>query len=244
MGAGGIETTWSHDWPFAAWFSLLLIVGLLGWTMFAYRRDRARLSHKQGNLLLLVRMMTLAGILAAAWGWQEIRYETDLPDLIILADVSQSMNEADGLSGSRRIESWKRGFKKKGIENPTRLDITKSLLGERSHWLAQIKRRYQLRYFGTGEMLSRHRVSLEQSDSEIANIQATANASRLGQGIKDAVHAARGVPTVGIVLFTDGAVTSGPSLMEAAEYARQNNLPLYLVGLGSREVGRDAGPRG
>ena len=49
----------------------------------------------------------------------------------------------------------------------------------------------------------------------------------------------RGTTPAGIVLLTDGINTDGPSLADAAEYARRRGVPLFLVGLGSEQPVRD-----
>jgi len=48
----------------------------------------------------------------------------------------------------------------------------------------------------------------------------------------------RGTRPTAIVIFTDGVTTEGPTLSEAATYARRKAVPLYIVGVGSENPTR------
>ena len=49
----------------------------------------------------------------------------------------------------------------------------------------------------------------------------------------------RGTPPAAIVIVTDGINTDGPSLADAAVFARRKGVPLFVVGLGSDQPLRD-----
>ena len=49
----------------------------------------------------------------------------------------------------------------------------------------------------------------------------------------------RGTTPAAIVLMTDGINTDGPSLSDAAQYARRRGVPLFPIGLGSDQPVRD-----
>ena len=66
-----------------------------------------------------------------------------------------------------------------------------------------------------------------------------AKATRLGAGIRTTLDTLRGATPAAIVLLTDGVNTDGPSLADAAEYARRRGVPLYFVGFGSDRPVRD-----
>lgn len=59
--------------------------------------------------------------------------------------------------------------------------------------------------------------------------------TRLGQALRQVLAEQRNVPLAGIVLLTDGGQNAGPPAETALELAREANVPIFAVGVGSPE---------
>jgi len=57
--------------------------------------------------------------------------------------------------------------------------------------------------------------------------------TRLGQALRQVLAEQRNAPLAGIVLLTDGGQNAGPPADAAVELAREANVPIYAVGVGS-----------
>ncbi len=234
------QISWTHDWPFSSWVSLLLVVAIVGWTLWCYYRDRSLLGATAWLLLATLRIVALVGIFLAAWGWQTRRYETELPRLIVMIDLSESMTSNDGLESVERRSTLRNEL---GAPNSatgaTRIEVAQLALAKQNRWLHRIDRRYDLRFYTVSDNIVPRKTTLETLPDHSQHWKADGKASRLGKAIDEIVTRVRGVPTAGIVFFTDGAVTSGPSLTDSAESARRRHLPIFFVGLGRRDPARD-----
>ena len=84
---------------------------------------------------------------------------------------------------------------------------------------------------------------------ELKSAEPAGDSTRLGAAVRGVLDELRGATPAAIVLLTDGINTEGPSLAEAAAYARRKGVPLFFVGLGSdqprprSEAQRPAGRR-
>ena len=66
--------------------------------------------------------------------------------------------------------------------------------------------------------------------------------TRLGQALRQTLHDEQTSPLAGIVVFTDGGQNAGVAPDAAIQAARENKIPLFLVGVGSdRQPARACG---
>ena len=94
-------------------------------------------------------------------------------------------------------------------------------------------------YFLTGVRPSR-RQDVPGIVEEIRSTAPKGESTRLGGGIRTVLDELRGATPAAIVVLTDGINTDGPSLADAAEYARRRGVPL----VSSSALGSDRpGPR-
>ena len=209
-----------HTWPFPAWLTLLAMVACFAWVWRAYRIPGERrwwgaLLLRSGALLLLFWMM-----IGATWH----RYETELPELLLVIDNSGSMAHEDvvdpELGELSRFAAVKR-----------------TLFRDNARILKQLEQRYRVRLFTLADELR------ELSSDDLADSleKATANgkASRLGDGVAELLLRQGARSTAAIVLFTDGVTTIGRSLDGAAQEARQRGIPLWLATTGDARAELD-----
>ncbi len=79
-------------------------------------------------------------------------------------------------------------------------------------------------------------VELEPSDIDWETVLVPQGLeSRLGDNLADVVQRERGGPLAGIAVFTDGRSNAGIDCEEAVTLARDANIPLYPIGMGSVE---------
>ncbi len=239
------QTAWRHDWPLAPWSTILLLLLLVGLLYWCYRADRRSLIAWQWVLLLSLRLAAVLGIFLAAWGWQRVRYQTELPKLLVMVDLSASMSEPDGVEGVPPESAWRRRLTASSSGSSprqpalSRLEVVRLLLGKQNGWLRRASRHYEIRFFTADEQLVPRASDIDSVGEHMSGWMADGKASRLGTAIEQAVAHMRGLPTAGIIFFTDGAVTGGPSLPQAAESASRAQIPLFFVGLGRKEPVRD-----
>ncbi|MEY2411005.1 MAG: hypothetical protein QOF48_3675 [Verrucomicrobiota bacterium] len=131
-------------------------------------------------------------------------------------------------------------------EQVARLDLTKAILkNERLNLLPRLDKEFDLSAFsfgqGVAELSARKAetnspakdgaVSVDQFDW-VDRLGATAPTTAIGDGIREVLNRKRGQPLAGIVLVTDGVNNSGSQPRDAAALARQENVPLFIYGVG------------
>ena len=63
-------------------------------------------------------------------------------------------------------------------------------------------------------------------------IGATESVTAIGEALRQVIQEPRGQPLGGVILITDGGNNHGSSPMEAAQIAREQNVPLFIYGVG------------
>src|SRR4029077_3665257 len=66
----------------------------------------------------------------------------------------------------------------------------------------------------------------------VDRLEATAPATAVGGALRDVMNRKRGQPLAGVVLVTDGVNNSGSQPREAAALAAQEQVPLFIYGVG------------
>jgi hypothetical protein len=220
-------------------FALLLFLILA--TVMIYRRERPAAPWKH---------LWLPGLLrAACWAWLillvlpqwRLVYDREgWPDLVILLDVSQSMNHSDNYrdAGIRaRVDSL---LQELGSSSAPRWHFVQHLLTDPRHdGLAKLLRTYKVKLHIHCVDETIRPVATVESEAEldparqaILQLRAEGNASRLGDGVQALLKAYRGSSLAGIIVFTDGVITAGEEWSTVASEAARAGVPLYLVGVG------------
>ena len=91
----GLQTTISHTWPFAPWVTLLVVMGALAWIVAIYLRERSSGSALWNVLLISIRTALVLIVVFMMYGWMRNQHKTDLPDIVVVVDDSESMMLVD-----------------------------------------------------------------------------------------------------------------------------------------------------
>lgn len=97
--------------------------------------------------------------------------------------------------------------------------------------LDKLGTKFQVRTYRIGEALDRIE-SLEQ-------LNASARATRIGEGLKQVMAEASSLPIGAVVLLSDGAENSGGIDLETLSEIRQRRIPVHTVGFGREQFERD-----
>ncbi|HUE72566.1 MAG TPA: VWA domain-containing protein [Pirellulaceae bacterium] len=238
--ATGLQTTIDHAWPLSPGMMLAIwiVFGALAIGLYAVERPSA---GRFGKGLLSLLRISLAGlILLMLLGWTVTRHRTDLPDVVLVVDDSESMLLADIEADEKWQAEIKRRLAELKLDEPTRLNLAKTLLlANREKLLTELAQRYHLKFYLAGASARSAADDQGSLGSAVNAVTASQPASRLGSSLQDVLELQRGRPTAAVIMFTDGVTTEGGSLAEAAEYARRKAVPLFFVGLGNDKPPRD-----
>jgi hypothetical protein len=231
----GVQRSFAHTAVWPPWVTLLLLILLAMVLLRTYRRES--LAGRWRWLPLAATRFTIVGlVIFMMYGWVEHRHRTELPELIVAIDSSESMAIVDNYRDARVEKAVRQHF----ATDPSRLGQAKSLLtSEEGAWLAAMQSRYRVKIVSMGDVVRDLALDTNGDHSEVDALNAKATTSRLGDAVREIIDHQRGRSTAAIVLLTDGVTTDGLTLSEAAEYANSRSLPLHIVGLGSEQPPRD-----
>ena len=238
--ASGLQTTFDHAWPLSPGAMLAIWIALAALVIAVYAVERPSAKRLGKGVLSLTRIALIGLVLLMLLGWTVTRHRTDLPDVVIVLDDSESMSLAD----YQADEKWQREIERRlaalSLDKPTRLNLAKTLLlADDAKLLGALGKNYHLKFYLAGasaRLASDDQTALADAVRPIA---ATQPASRLGTALREVLELQRGRPTAAVIMLTDGVTTEGRSLAEAAEYARRKTVPLFFVGLGNDKPPRD-----
>ncbi len=240
-GSGeGLQYSLEPNWSFAAWavrgLGMLVVAGVV--LLYLHERGGARTPARLA--LTAIRLALIVMVFVMLLGWMLHRDRTDLPDIVVVIDDSQSMLLEDHYGNESLRAQLSQRLKAADLNNTTRINLAKLLLLENDGaLLGQLRDKYNLKIYRVGGSA---RTEAEADDSladSIRRLAAAQTASRLGKCLRDVLEAQRGRPTAAVILLTDGVTTEGKTLGEVAQYARRKSVPLFAVGLGSDQAPRD-----
>lgn len=235
----GLESSLTHTWPLPIWVTCLLIGAAAGYVIAIYVREQGQAGRVLRTVLAGLRISLISLVVCLMYGWLRHQHRTELPDLVVLLDVSRSMTLQD-LYEDEEIQ--KRPTPRGGLKltGSTRLNLAKALLLEpEGGCLGPLLQRYNVKFYQVGASAQPLAAGANGLASAIAATEASDDSSRLGTCLREVLELQRGRPTAGVVILSDGVTTSGKSLSEASEYARRRNLPLFTIGIGSDRSPRD-----
>lgn len=222
--ATGEEWRLISQWPFAWEWGLLVGLVLLGLiALVCWRSGASRRSMKiRQRLVLVVFRVVLAVLLfVMIGGWQIVRFETDLPDLVVLVDSSRSMNLISDESSSGKGSQWDA--------------VVDFLVGDKGSLWNRLSKSYRLQVYRIGSELQALEGTFESLKDSISKLTPEDDASRLGDHWLRAVENQRGRSTAAVVMLTDGALTSGQSWEEAGSLVQAEGLPLFMLQTGATD---------
>jgi uncharacterized membrane protein len=246
----GTEWHFVHNFPWPPWVLLLFALGAALYVVLVYRRDAGNLSRTVRVSLVSLRLAAI-GMLLFMLSETVLSIErTGLPYLVILLDVSGSMETPDQYqkpelqkSADQLISSEKKGTA------ATRLNLAKALLTRRQgEFLQNLQARYKLRIYtfsGAASWLANRDLirpaDIEQMLPLIQELKPNGDQTRPGVALRSVLNELRGTPPSAIVVISDGITTTTDAerLSTAADYARSKAVPVYTIGVGNEEPLRD-----
>jgi len=167
----------------------------------------------------------------------------DAVDQKRVAIVKGLIDPAKGLAGS--LDAGRT----KGLDQVARVDVVKaSLKNERLNLLPRLDREFDVEPFTFAQDASAIGSPRETADKAnsteaqkkaavdqftwVDRLGATNPATAIGSALREIIDRKRGQPLAGVFLVTDGANNSGTPPREVASLLRQENIPLYIYGVG------------
>ena len=241
LAAGeGMEPSYQHSWFLPPSLTVLFLVVSLIVIVFLYWRERGGSGTAYRSLLIGLRMSLIGLVVLMLYGWMQQRHVTDLADMIILIDDSDSMalkDQADGIGTNPQLAD---SLQQLDLNDADRLSVAKGiLLRNNAQLLNDLEQRYHVKIFRMGGSLRSTDGLGDTLAKQVREIKAGEDSSRLGEAIRDVLNLQRGRPTAAMIVLTDGITTAGPSIGDVSRTSRRKGIPLHIVGIGNEQSLRD-----
>ncbi len=272
---GSLESTIGYEGLSWGWaFFLFLVLGGVIWWL--YRWGAAAFTKRQRWVLTGLRLALVAVFLCLLVKPVVLitLNEPVRERLLVLIDTTQSMeipdqresdedlNRAAIAAGTIAPDTKLSAPAPGGMEawqNASRAEILRALAAnDRLSLWPRLQKKADLDFFsfgresgklGTIGSSANGTITTAEAKTFFDALQFSADATALGDSLREALEENRGRPLVGILMLSDGANNTGTPPVEIADMAKQDGVPLYLYGIGIvgpkdiivREV---AGPRG
>lgn len=242
--AQGADQSLSGNWawdPAAVTLSVAFAVASLAYVLFFYLKERSHSGRPFRCGLAAIRLAIIALIGLMLYGLQLNFSQTSLPVIAVVVDESASMAFVDDYGDVTLSEKLASATAAADLKSTSRFDIARSqLLANDAKFLWQIADKYRLKVYALAGTARSYASNVEQLSDELRQLTPEGSTSKLGTGLREVLTDLRGDRPAAIVFFTDGVTTEGPTLSEAASYARRKAVPLYVVGVGSETPSRSA----
>lgn len=253
----GEERTLEYIAPWPPWVSILVLLGCGFLVVWLYLRESDEIKRWTKLGLGGIRLALIALVLWMMYGATERPFRTDLPDLLLIVDDSKSMATVDAMDEKLRASVAEDVTSlptlltatenvAKVADNPDSIGFSRLaqaqavLLREDAGLLHFLTQNYQVKLSGLHSAREPQQTATDQDlAQQIAALQASDEASPLGDVLRSALRQQRGRPVAAIIFMTDGVTTEGALLSEASLEAGKRNVPLHIVGLGSRTPAKD-----
>ncbi|MFO1065093.1 MAG: vWA domain-containing protein [Pirellulales bacterium] len=210
--------------PLAVWLMVLIGIAIALGVLSLYFTERGSASRL---LRLIQASVRISLILLVCWmlaGWQWLRFRSDRPDLLIVLDRSASMQTAD-MPSAESIHSDAPETRLRAALH--HLDRRMTRDGE------SLKQRYRVRFWSIAEGLTPIGDNLDAWPTIRSEPAADGPESRLGDSLQRLAQLQTGNATAAIIMATDGVVTGGTGLDDAAERLRKSGIPVFALAVGS-----------
>ncbi|HLQ44851.1 MAG TPA: VWA domain-containing protein, partial [Planctomycetaceae bacterium] len=237
---------WPNHWPTSVVW--LLLAALAVFVMEVYRRDAQSLSWMKRSTLIALRCLCLALVLLLLTQVSVSIERNGLPLVVVLIDDSASM----GLRDAYRDDA-DRQFVASLLDSNTAADAERFELARRilskaeGRWLKKLRQRHKVRVERFSAEAVQVGPELVQDEhvrvllAELQSLKPTGDVTRPAEAVRQVLNQTRGTPPAAIVLLTDGIASSGDNdkLSTIVPLAREQLVPLFVIGLGSDEPTRD-----
>ena len=241
-------------------WAFFIFVFLAAAVVWSYRVYAPGLSRFQRVALIVLRSILL-GLLLVLLVRPVLLItieETVRRPLLVLLDLTQSMGLADHrttaddlarlamadgqMDPAGGLKQPVAGGSAESQKNVSRWQVLEDIAGNsRLNLWPRLYANADLEVYGFGRKLaplgnlaSRAGGQLTTDDATFffSALHATENLTAVGDGLRDLLDQQRGQPLAGVLLITDGGNNTGSSPLEAAGMAKQDNVPLFIYGVG------------
>ena len=248
---GQIQTRLQSNWPLPSTW-MLAVVALLIMTLWLVLRNQ-NLPLRQRLWLAALRTAAMLVLVAMLPGWTSYEEQTGKSDLIVLMDISSSMQfeddfSLDDLSDATRqwlLERYGKEFDERLPERGDtislpRIWLSKAFLGNSGSdsesvadllpgVLAGTEQEYDIHVYEIGESVPQ-RLQNKSTAGSLRDPEPS-DGSALGRGVVEVLQRHRGKSVAAIVYLTDGRSNTGVSLKRAGEMARKLSVPIIVPGI-------------
>ena len=257
--ATGVQRTWTlgHEGLAPAWAFLIFLL-LAALTIAAYIRCAPGISRVKKLAMTTLRLLAVA-VLAALLSKPVIHFTEYHPvkqPLAVVVDGSRSMGLSDRRDAPADINraAIAAGLIEPGsdvnakpdaklgeqVKNLSRNELVQRLGENRKLDLwTRLSEGSELRFYQFGNALKPLGAPemIESKDKLPPSVKfpptaAEGPATAIGEALRQVIQEPRSQPLGGVVLVTDGGNNSGSSPIEAAQIAREKNVPLFIYGVG------------
>jgi len=244
------------SWTTAGWiFSALVLLVGLSYARFARKTSRITRIGLVALRLLLIAVLLLLLVRPVLIIPQE---ETTRRPLLVLLDTSRSMTIADrrDTDDDRARAALASGLidptgglhqslpaSPDNTTPPTRAELLTALAGNpRLSLWPRLQASADLSFYGFGRQLADlgpfapsadgSPLTLAQSSAFFRSVSYQEERTAVGDGLRDLLAKTRGQSLAGVLVISDGANNEGGSLVEAARAAQDDDVPLFVYGVG------------
>ena len=240
--AEGAERALAGNWtwdPVAVVLTILFAVASIAFVLFFYFKERSNAGTPFRCGLAAIRLAIIFLVGLMLYGLHINFSHTSLPVIAVIIDESASMAFVDEYADASVSEKLDSLADAAGFDSTTRFDIARSqLLANDAEFLGKITDNYRLRVYALAGTARAQPTNMAELAEELRRLTPDGSTSKLGTGLREVLTDLRGNRPTAIIVYTDGVTTDGPTLSEAASYARRKAVPLYVVGIGSEDPTR------
>ena len=224
------------SWPWPTWATLVFLGLAAALIVAIYLHERGSAGRSLRLCLAAIRFTAVGILLLMLAQWLLELQRTGLPTVVLVIDDSASMSHEDRYADEKVRAALLARVQRLGLDKLTRLNLSKTLLLENDgNLLGELQRRYKLKVYFASESVRGQDGDKRSLMEKIRALDATGEATRLGQDVRGVLNDLRGTPPVALVLITDGVTTEGETLGEVAAYARRKSVPVFSIGLGNEQ---------
>ena len=240
------RSPWPGHWPTSLMW--LLLVGLAVFVIEIYRRDAKSLSRAKQATLICLRCFTLGFVLLLLTHLSISIERTGLSEVVVLIDDSASMGLRDAYRSEADQTFVASLFGSAMTSDSERFELVRRILSkEDGRWLQRLRARHKVRVVRFSDQVTSVGVPLLQDEhvrsllADLQSLKPIGEVTRPAEAVRQILNQTRGTPPAAIVLLTDGIASSGDEdkLSAIVPLARDQLVPLFVIGIGSDEPTRD-----